>query len=213
LGCPAGLTTSVRQRQFVPLCQPLARKTPSADRKLRLTGDFRETREKAMKVYWNDGARGPDAKNWQDASLNEARIVCWTCTQDEGNFDEVIPDYVDDRSDLRIIPVDLPQSAQKSSYIRRVTTGEILGLIERAFNVAANLEMYVSKRGSGVRVLGLRVQFAGSRLIQSLLRNRHWGDTNSSQNVVPQERRCRAKFMLGRSHDYVLHRLEVQRRP
>jgi hypothetical protein len=31
-----------------------------------------------MKVYWNDGGRGPDAKNWQDASLNEARIVCWT---------------------------------------------------------------------------------------------------------------------------------------
>jgi hypothetical protein len=47
--------------------------------------------------------------------------------------------------------------------MRHVTIGEVLGLIEKAFNVGANyheLEMYISKRGSGVQVIGKRANEA-----------------------------------------------------
>ena len=107
-----------------------------------------------MKVYWNDGGRGPDAKNAQEVSLNEA----WLVWSDEvrgvrGNFlglideqdrtiqfyfDEGIPNHVEDASHLRIVLMDFPQPAQNGSYIMRVTIGEVLGLIEKAFNVGAN---------------------------------------------------------------------------
>jgi hypothetical protein len=53
-------------------------------------------------------------------------------------FDEGIPDHVDDARHLRIVLMNSPQPAQKRSYMRHVTIGEVLGLIEKAFNVGAN---------------------------------------------------------------------------
>jgi hypothetical protein len=67
--------------------------------------------------------------------------------------------HVDDARRLRIALMDFPERAQRGSYMRHVTIGEVLGLIEKAFNVSANyheLEMYISKRGSGVQVIGKR---------------------------------------------------------
>jgi hypothetical protein len=107
-----------------------------------------------MKVYWNDGGRGPDAKIAQNATLNETLLV-WS---DEvrgmkGNFlglvddqdrtiqfyfDEGIPGHVDGARHVRIVLMDFPQPAQRGSYTRHVTIGEVLGLIERVFDVGAN---------------------------------------------------------------------------
>jgi hypothetical protein len=148
-----GYWLSCRQLQFVRLYADRS-KEDTGWQKLRCTRDFRRSRGKAMKIYWNDNGRGPDSKDAQEVTLNEARQI-W---DDEirgmkGNFfgliddqdrtiqfylDEEIPDRVEDARHLRIVLMDFPVPAQRGSYVRRVTIGEVLGLIEKAFYVGAN---------------------------------------------------------------------------
>src|SRR5262245_32104773 len=113
-----------------------------------------------MKVYWNDGGRGPEFDAPVEVTFEEADRI-WTDEvrgmhgnflgliddQDrtiQFHFEEGIADHVDDASHLRTVLMDFPQPERRGSYAHKVTIGEVRKLIEKAFRVGADYTQFGS---------------------------------------------------------------------
>ncbi len=110
-------------------------------------------RSEALKVFWNDCGRGVEARSPQTCGLEEA----WNIWSDEvrgiqGNFlglvdprgnvvqfyfEASIPNSVDDAEHLRIVRLDCPVPAERGSYVRPATIGEVARIIEQVYTVGA----------------------------------------------------------------------------
>lgn len=111
-----------------------------------------------MKAYWDDCGRGVGGDAAVDVDLDEAlRIWSDEVRGVRGNFlglidrqdrtiqfyfDQDIPDDVDDARQLRIVLLDFPVPAQKGSFSRTVSVGEVADLIHAAFKGDADFQHF-----------------------------------------------------------------------
>jgi hypothetical protein len=110
-----------------------------------------------MESFWDDCGSGPTIDSPMKVNLTEARSIWhglrgvhgnfFGLTDGEGHtiqfyFDADLPDHVDDASHLKIVLVDFPVPIRNGSYTMHMTTGEVDGLIERAFEVGADYRRF-----------------------------------------------------------------------
>ena len=107
-----------------------------------------------MRAFWNDCGIEVTSDQAREVDVGEAGLI-WSdeVRGVEGNFlgliddqdrtiqfyfETGIPDGVDDASHLLIVLMDFPQLERSGSYGKRVTIGEVHGLIETAFRIGAD---------------------------------------------------------------------------
>lgn len=108
---------------------------------------------RTMNAYWNDCGEGPPSGSPRQVTLREAQDVWSDSSGVQGNFfgliddhgrtvqfyfTDGIPDDVEDARHLEIVLIDFPVPEKKGSYSRRISIGEVHGLMELAFSVGAD---------------------------------------------------------------------------
>ena len=107
-----------------------------------------------MRAFWNDCGVEVASGEAREVDLREAAAI-WSdeVRAVEGNFlgliddrgrtvqfyfEAGIPDGIDDARHLRIVLMDFPHPERSGSFARRVSIGEVQGLIETAFRRGAD---------------------------------------------------------------------------
>ena len=131
---------------------------PNAELQLSDSSQAPINQAQTMKIFWNDCGRGIKSGDAKPVTLAEAEFVLSNEVRGvEGNFiglvdekgrtiqfyfDEGIPDDVGDAEHLEIVQLDFPWPEGNGSYGRKVTIGEMHGLIEKAFKVGADYRQF-----------------------------------------------------------------------